>query len=527
MTNQSAIRNPQSAIEKSAIEKAPNLESASFIVSQTQVALDTAMLEHDIWGTQAHVLMLESVGIVPASAAFRICRTLDSIAQDVRSGDFRIDPERGAQLSLERAVIERAGISDGSRMHTARSRNDQVMVTEMLHLRDRALALASGACGLVDALHNLAEAHIETVMPGYTHMQPAKPTTFGQWALAYADAIVRGLVDVRYTWQQYDICPLGAVESYGTSWPIDRSLTARLLGFERVWEVPQDAIASRGMPQLAYMDICKRLALITSKMAADLLLFTTWEYGYVQLGEAIAQRLHPITGSSVMAQKKNPDALELVRATGHEVAGLAGLASHLLAGLPMGYNRDTREIKEWSGLCFDKTLAALSTLTLTMSTLNIDRGRMLKAVKENYSSTTDLADLIAQETGVGYRQIYAIVGHLVDDLIETGHPLDTLTAAQLVKAASESGVQISLTDKQMSDALNPLNALSKRRHTGGAAPEEMARLLATRKGSLAEHSEWIVAQRDAIDRARHETAERIEALEEHRSLPTAHRSTDN
>ena len=472
------------------------------------------MLEYDIWGTQAHVLMLEAVGIVPTSAALKICRALSEIAVAVREGDFRIDPERGAQLSLERAVIDRTGISDGSRMHTARSRNDQVMVTEMLHLRDRALALATGASRLVEALLDLAAAHIETVMPGYTHMQPAKPTTFGQWALAYADAILRALIDLRHTWEQYDICPLGAVESYGTSWPIDRALTARLLGFNRVWEVPQDAIASRGMPQLAYMDVCKRISLVTSKMAADLLLFTTWEYGYAQLGEAIAQRLHPITGSSVMAQKKNPDALELVRATGHEVAGLAGLASHLLAGLPMGYNRDTREIKEWSSLCFDKTLAAISTLSVTMSTLTIDRDRMLKAVRENYSSTTDLADLVAQETGVGYRQIYSIVGHLVDDLIKTGRPLDTLSAAQIVKAASEAGLQISLTDRQLSDALDPLNALSKRRHIGGAAPEEMLRLLASRSDSLAEHAKWITARREAIDRARHATARSIEALEE-------------
>ena len=340
----------------------PTLQSASFIVSATQVTLDTAMLEYDIWGTQAHVLMLQSVGIISAPVAFRICQALGDTARAARSGEFKIDPERGAQLSLERAVIERVGTDDGSRMHTARSRNDQVMVTEMLHLRERALTLASEACGLAAALLDLAAEHISTVMPGYTHMQPAKPTTFGQWALAYADAVLRGLLDLRHTWEEYDACPLGAVESYGTSWPIDRELTARLLGFGRVWEVPQDAIASRGLPQLAYMDVCKRLALTASKLGADLLLFTTWEYGYVQLGEAVAQRLHPITGSSVMAQKKNPDALELIRATGHEVVGLASMAAHLLAGLPMGYNRDTREIKEWSALCFDKTLAALSTL---------------------------------------------------------------------------------------------------------------------------------------------------------------------
>jgi argininosuccinate lyase len=490
------------------------LESASFIVSPTQLALDTAMLDFDIWGTQAHVLMLESAGIVTSEVALRICRALSEIGEAAHSGEFRIDPERGAQLSLERAVLERVGTADGSRMHTARSRNDQVMVTEMLHLRDRALALAAEICRLVGTLLDLAQAHVETVMPGYTHMQPAKPTTFGQWAVAYADALLRGLLELNNTWEEYDACPLGAVESYGTSWPIDRALTAGLLGFSRIWEVPQDAIASRGMPQLAYMDVCKRLAITGSKLAADLLLFTTWEYGYVQLGEAVAQRLHPITGSSVMAQKKNPDALELVRATGHEVVGLASMASHLLAGLPMGYNRDSREIKEWSALCFDKTLAALSILSVTLSTLHVDRERMLNAVKANYSSTTDLADTIAQLTGVGYRQIYAVVGRLVNELIEHGKPLQTLTAAQICAAASAAGVDVTLTDEQVQTALDPAQAVSRRTHTGGSAGPEMAAMLSSRRESLANHKSWIESRQDSIAAARRETADRIEALVE-------------
>src|SRR5919201_453220 len=214
--------------------KETSLQSAKFIVSPTQVALDESMLGCDIWGT-------------------------------------------GAQLSLEQAVISAVGVEDGSRMHTARSRNDQVMVTEMLYLRERALELAGETWGVVEALLDLATEHVDTVMPGYTHMQPAKPTTFGQWAISYADAVLRGLTALRHAWDQFDACPLGAVESYGTSWPVDRELTDRLLGFSRVWEVPQDAISSRGLPQLAYLDVCKVLALEIGKIAADLLLFTTWE----------------------------------------------------------------------------------------------------------------------------------------------------------------------------------------------------------------------------------------------------------
>jgi argininosuccinate lyase len=488
------------------------LESAAFIVSPTQVALDTAMLEYDIWGTRAHVLMLHSTGIVPPDAAAAIIAALDGVEASVREGAFQIDPGRGAQLSLERAVIDAAGQEAGSRMHTARSRNDQVMVTEMLYLRERALALADDACGVVEALLALAAEHVGTVMPGYTHMQPAKPTTFGQWALAHSDAVLRALDDLRYTWEQYDACPLGAVESYGTSWPIDRPLVARLLGFSRVWEVPQDAIGSRGLPQLAYLDVCKRLALSTGKIAADLLLFTTWEYGYVHLGEAVAQRLHPITGSSVMAQKRNPDALELLRATGQEVIGLAGLAAHLLAGLPMGYNRDTREIKEWSALGFEKTHAALTTLRTTLSTLTVNRERMLEAVKANYSSTTDLADMVAQRSGVGYRQIYAVIGKLVDALIEQGRPLTALTASDIVRAAAEAGLSVEVTKEQVREALDPALAVGARGHMGGAAPAEMARMMAERENTLQEHRTWAAQCRTRMDEARARTGEAAASL---------------
>lgn len=492
----------------------PELESAAFIVSSTQVALDSAMLSHDIWGTRAHVLMLSETGIISERSAAAICRALDQIEKDVAEGTFRIDPERGAHLSLERAVISLCGVEDGSRMHTARSRNDQVMTTEMLYLRERALELARAACGLADTLLGLAAEHTGTVMPGYTHMQPAKPTTLGQWALAYASATLRCLDSLRHVWDQYDASPLGAVESYGTSWPIDRAFTARLLGFDRVWEVPQDAISSRGLPQLAYLDVCKQIAITVSKMAADLLLFTTWEYGYLRLGEAVAQRGHPITGSSVMPQKRNPDVLELLRATGHEVIGLAGTASHLLAGLPMGYNRDTREMKEWSALGFDKTLAALRTLITTLATVRVERERMMEAVRENYSCATELADMVAQSSGVGYRQIYAVVGKLVDRMIEERRPLYTVTAQELGMAAEEEGLHISVSDEQVHGALDPTQAVSARRHTGGSAREGMACMLEARRETLARHELWCEERSTAIAQARVETLVLAQALQD-------------
>jgi argininosuccinate lyase len=478
------------------------LETASYIVSPRQVELDTAMLPYDVWGTQAHALMLRATGILPPADAALVCRALLDIADLVAQGEFSIDPTRGAQLSLEAGILARAGQAAGSRVHTARSRNDQVMVTELLYLRDRVLALHERALGVIDALLALATEHVETIMPGYTHMQPAKPTTLGQWALAHADGLRRGVTLLEQAWDTYDTCPLGAVESYGTSWPIDRVLTAELLGFACVWEVPQDAIGARGLAQLAYLDGCKLLTLSIGKLAQDLLLFTTWEYGYIELGSAVAQRLHPITGSSVMAQKKNPDALELLRATAPEVAGLAGLVANLLSNLPMGYNRDSREVKEWVALGFDKTEAALSTLGTVLTTLQANTGRMAEAAAANYSATTDLADALAQQTGVGYRQMYAIIGGLVDHAIGEHRPLTTLTAAAITAAAAERNLSITITDTEVQAALDPQAAIARRTHIGGAAPAEMARLLAARTAAQATARAWATTRQTRIATAR-------------------------
>ena len=192
--------------------------------------------------------------------------------------------------------------------------------------------------------------------------------------------------------------------------------------------------------------------------------------------------------------------------------GLAATAAHLLAGLPMGYNRDTREIKEWSALGFDKTLSALSTLRITLATLTVDHERMLEAVRNNYSSTTDLADAVAQQTGVGYRQIYAIIGRVVDRAIEAGKPLYTVSAQEIVQEAEEAGVHIAITEEQVQQALDPARAVALRKHTGGANPTEMSRLLTIRMSTLADHKQWVAERHAQIDAARQETQARAASL---------------
>ena len=178
------------------------------------------------------------------------------------------------------------------------------MVTEQLYLRDAVLGLLENMQPILTGLLALAKAHAGTVMPGYTHMQPAKATSFGQWALAYLNGFTRAIKTITDQYETYNLCPLGACESYGTSWPVDRTYTADLLGFPNVWEIPQDVISSRGFVQLGILTGMRDVCLVAGKLTQDLLLFTTHEYGMIGLGDDVAQRMHPITGSSVMAQRK-------------------------------------------------------------------------------------------------------------------------------------------------------------------------------------------------------------------------------
>ncbi len=484
----------------------------SAIVSGKQQNLDLQMVPYDIWGTRAHVIMLAENGIITPENASRILDALSEIETRVQEGSYQINPDRGAHLSLEKKIIEIAGEQAGLSTHTARSRNDQVMVTEFLFLRERVLNLMDRICDLISAFVSLAEEHKTTVMPGYTHMQPAKPTTFANWSLAYASAIHRSARNLIDQYDRFDRCPLGAVESYGTSWPIDRERTADLLGFSRVWNIAQDVVSNRGQYQYALLSAMNELMITAGKTASDLLLYSTHESDYVDFGKNVAQRLHPITGSSVMAQKKNPDALELVRGTAPQLSGMLQTVSGLLSGLPTGYNRDSREVKEYISNAFTKVETGLNSLVETLTTLHVNEARMEEAVRENYSLTTDLADGLARKTGVPYRQMYDIVGEAVNNAISEERNLSDLTPGEIEQQAQEEGLTLSLDDVNLDEFIDPASALSNRTHTGGTAPEELEQQVQRLNQNHRKLEDWIRRQRETIESARSRTDQAIDKL---------------
>ena len=487
-------------------------EVKGFIVSDTQRQLDLAMLPYDLWGSIAHTIMLHRTKIIDKGKAKSIIKALKEIEARWNEGRFQIDPERGAQLTLEKEVVAIAGEEAGLSMHTARSRNDQVMVTELLYLRERALELHSLILDLLDPLAKLGIKLAETVMPGYTHMQPGKPTTIGHWCLAHYDSLVRGAEKLQFVVDQFDRNPLGSVESFGTSWPIDRRITTDLLGFKDTWEVTLDAISNRGVFQHELLGACSLLALSISRIAHDLMLFSTHEYGMVEFGNSVAQRLHPITGSSVMAQKRNPDAIELLRAFATQMGGLQQSTYGLLSGTPSGYNRDGREVKEYIASGISKTKTALQVLGKVFSEISFNEERMLQMVRSNYSLTTDLADYLAQLSNEPYRIVYKIVGRTVDQLMESGQSLEEIQIEKLNAIAAEFKIRFAISQAELISVIDPHKAIQRRKSIGSPNKEIVIDGFNRRERKKSDNRNWLKAHLERIASARTKTEQAINEI---------------
>lgn len=485
------------------------MKNKEFIVSQTQKTIDMQLAPFDLWATKAHVLMLGKQKIIPRSTVQRILGVLEEVEKEYLAGDFEIDPTRGLHLTIEAKVIKKIG-DDGYFMHTGRSRNDQVMTAEMLYLREKVLVVLHKVLMVLKVLIDNAEKNIETVMPGYTHMQPAKPTTLGQWCMCYFDMFVRVFDTLLHIVNLYNICPLGAVESYGTSWKIDRIFTAKLLGFTKPWEIPLDAISSRGFVQLEYMHALAACSIIVSKIAQDLMLFNTFEYRLIELSETQASQMDPLTGSSVMPQKKNPDVLELLRAQAPQIIGCESIAAHILSSLPTGYNRDTREVKEYMELAISKSQYMLEQLEEVLSFLVIKKEKMKQSVIDNYSLSGDLADHIAQITGIPYRKVYTLVGTLVKAKRSRMAPITSIDSKELTAAAKKLGLKVVISNSEIAKALDPVLAISRRVHAGGSAPEVMKQMIGRRKKLILRHTALIKDIWQMVMIAKSKTASQVQ-----------------
>lgn len=424
----------------------------------SSIQFDSRMLEQDVQGSIAHATMLGAVGVIDKDEAEHICAELERIWQDVRSGALEIDPNaEDVHTFVEGELTNRIGVA-GKRLHTARSRNDQVALDIRLYLRQECDGLRGQIEALIAALCQQAILYQDAVMPGYTHLQRAQPITFGHHLMAYAEMLLRDLGRLADAKQRMDCLPLGAGALAGTTYPLDRELTAKLLGFGSVTQNSLDSVADR--------DFCVELAAAValtmvhlSRFAEEIILWCSWEFQFVELDDAFS------TGSSIMPQKKNPDIAELVRGKTGRVIGDVVTLLTMLKGLPLAYNKDMQEDKEAIFDAVDTLKLCLTAFVPMIETMKARPEQMRAAAAKGFINATDCADYLVGK-GVAFRDAYKITGTLVAQCIAQGLTLETLPLADYQAVCD-------VFDEGVYDAIALEHCVNERRVLGAPAPENV------------------------------------------------------
>jgi argininosuccinate lyase len=413
------------------------------------IGFDIELIEYDLSGSQAHARMLSEVGILTPDEGETIIAGLEQIRQEYHQGQFQpgIDAE-DVHFAVEHRLTELLG-DLGKKLHTARSRNDQVGTDTRLYLRDRLDAICVQLQAFQRALLELAEANVETLIPGYTHLQRAQPLSLAHHLLAYVEMTQRDwerLQDVR---KRVNISPLGAGALAGTTFPINRQRTAELLGFERVYANSLDAVSDRDFA-VEFLAAASLILVHLSRLSEEVILWASEEFRFVTLGDRCA------TGSSIMPQKKNPDVPELVRGKTGRVFGALQAMLVVLKGLPLAYNKDLQEDKEPLFDAVNTTQACLEAMTILLREgIEFRPQRLAAAVTEDFSNATDVADYLAAK-GVPFREAYNLVGLVVRTCLAQGKLLKDLTLAewQGLHPAFEADIEAAIAPRQVVAARN-------------------------------------------------------------------------
>ncbi|MGI6335749.1 MAG: argininosuccinate lyase [Eubacteriales bacterium] len=390
---------------------------------QASIGFDRRLYREDIEGSIAHATMLGRQGIIEPSEAEKIVEGLRGILADIESGNLTFSSDNeDIHMNIETFLTQRIGIA-GKRLHTARSRNDQVALDMRMYVRREIGTLIEYVDAAIRALLELAKEHTATVMPAYTHLQRAQPVTFAHYMLAWCQMLRRDHTRLSDCLARMDECPLGAGACASTTYPIDRRFVAAELGFSDVTANSIDAVSDRDY----VVELCAALALIMmhlSRMCEELVLWSSWEYRFIEMDEAYS------TGSSIMPQKKNPDMAELIRGkTGRVYGDLMGLLT-MLKALPLAYNKDMQEDKEACFDAIDTVKDCLTVFTPMVGTMRVNVGRLRAAADEGFINATDAADYLTKK-GVAFRDAYTAVGKLVAACVEMGVTLEELPIEKL------------------------------------------------------------------------------------------------
>lgn len=429
----------------------------------SSISFDSRMFEQDIHGSMAHAAMLAAQGIISEEDSFKIADGLTWILEDLQSGELRIDPSaEDIHMFIEQVLTERIGDA-GKKLHTARSRNDQVALDLRMYLRDESDVIADKIRALGRAISGIAAAYKTAIMPGYTHLQRAQPVTFGHHLLAYAMMLTRDLSRLADCRRRMNQSPIGSCALAGTTYPTDRYMEADALAFDEVMLNSMDGVSDRDFC-VELMSCLSVLMMHLSRLSEEIILWTSWEFKFVELSDDFT------TGSSIMPQKKNSDMAELVRGkTGRVYGDLMALLT-TLKGLPLAYNKDMQEDKEAVFDAVDTVKMCLDVMEGMISTMTVLPERMKEAAGKGFINATDLADYLVRK-GLPFRDAYKIAGQIVHQCMIRDCVLETFPLEEY-RQYSE------LFDADIYEAVDLNACVEKRISTGGPSLRSVEQQLA-------------------------------------------------
>ena len=435
----------------------------------SSIHFDSRMYKQDITGSMAHAAMLAKQGIITEAEAATLIDGLAGILSDLESGALEIDmTAEDIHMFVEQVLTERLG-DVGKKLHTARSRNDQVALDVRMYLREETDGIMGQLRELLQVLCESADKYQSTIMPGYTHLQRAQPITFGHWLMAYAMMLLRDLDRFADCRRRTNVSPIGCCALAGTTYNTDRRFEAARLQFDGICRNSLDGVSDRDFC-LDFMSACATMMMHLSRMSEEIILYSSWEFAFIELSDAYT------TGSSIMPQKKNSDMAELIRGkTGRVYGDLMALLT-TLKGLPLAYNKDMQEDKESLFDAVDTVKMCLAVLTPMLATMTVKPQNMKKAAQGGFINATDLADYLVGK-GMPFRTAYKISGSLVAHCIKTGTVLEELPL-EVYRTYSE------LFDETLYDAIDLTACVERRISEGGTSAESVRAQIAYVKEQL-------------------------------------------
>ena len=435
----------------------------------SSIRFDMRLYRQDILGSIAHASMLGKQKIIPQADADLIVKTLKEILSDIEAGkvEFLVDAE-DIHMNIEKILTDRIGAA-GKRLHTGRSRNDQVALDIRMYIKDEISEIKEMVRVLMDTLLTLAEAHTQTIMPGYTHLQKAQPVTFAHHVMAYFEMLRRDIGRLDDTYKRTNVCPLGSGALAATTYPLDREAVAHALGFDSVTQNSLDGVSDRDFA-LELMSALSILMMHLSRFCEELILWSSHEFSFVEMDDAYS------TGSSIMPQKKNPDVAELIRGkTGRVYGDLVSLLT-TMKGIPLAYNKDMQEDKEPVFDAIDTVKLCLPVFTDMLSTMKVKTEAMLQGAKGGFTNATDAADYLVKK-GLPFREAHEVVGKMVAYALDHNKSLDQFRLEEF-KACSP------IFEQDVYDAISMETCVNGRSIVGGPAIETVKAAIAAGKAFL-------------------------------------------